>query len=564
MSIARLLARSVVISALFLVLGYPAVYTATHGLNPRAWPNLPNSPATWVDLWHGVFNAPLSTAVTTVTTYLHMFAGTSPALASNGRAGVFALFAATITAFVVLSGKKAYVPARHYSRRYGDARFASQADMARMRTGLELGLNPETNQAVRVQVQGNLLTIAPPRSGKTSGAILPNLLFPDVCAWAGPVVVIDPKGDVVRAVRRRREYIGQTVRVIDPLDLAGGGDRWDPLANLNPDHVLELQGAARALLPDVDTTTEAGSYFRDRAVVIVATALQIAVQNQGTIIDAAELIRDGGKLLAALEGRSDQLAQDARNILTMAEKTRGEILSTAAQAVAWLLDPRMQASVVNPTISLDDLCSGTTDLYVVIPADKRKHEIAPYVRWLLDDMFETVRRLRVDERIVVIIDEAAVLGKFSSILQGSGELPGYGVSLWTFWQSEHQITEVFGSAGKDIMIGTAEVLMLFNLSMAQGEERQRWSDTLGTFTGVHETLSTDPITGKETKSTTAGPEALVPSSELARMTHEYTLVFLNSGAYTTDPLKLRKTLAHDDQRFRGLASYISPVGPTTI
>jgi hypothetical protein len=30
--------------------------------------------------------------------------------------------------------------------------------------------------------------------------ILPNLAFPEPGAWAGPAVVIDPKGDVVRAV----------------------------------------------------------------------------------------------------------------------------------------------------------------------------------------------------------------------------------------------------------------------------------------------------------------------------------------------------------------------------
>ncbi len=101
-----------------------------------------------------------------------------------------------------------------------------------------------------------------------------------------------------------------------------------------------------------------------------------------------------------------------------------------------------------------------------------------------------------------------------------------------------------------------------HISGAQGAERERWSSALGTFTGVQETVSRDPTTGRETKSVAPGPEALVPASELARLTQRHTLVFLNSAAYTTDPLKLRKTLAHRDTRFAGLLDPVAPVRAT--
>ncbi|WP_454622378.1 type IV secretory system conjugative DNA transfer family protein [Bradyrhizobium cenepequi] len=102
-----------------------------------------------------------------------------------------------------------------------------------MNAGLEVGINPATERPIRIQVEGNLVTIAPPRSGKTGGFVIPNLTFPEPKAWAGPAVVIDPKGDAFRAVKRRRETMGKTIRCLDPLNYVGGADRWNPLSRVD-------------------------------------------------------------------------------------------------------------------------------------------------------------------------------------------------------------------------------------------------------------------------------------------------------------------------------------------
>lgn len=551
-----------VVVASFL-LGYPAAYLAAHGLDARAWPALRGTPVDWFTPEGAGVDAWLACLVRMSRTYLNMVLGASEALPGGGRAALASVGAVPVVLGVLILMGGRLVPRRHHLRRFGDARFASRRELARMRTGIELGLDPDTGRAVRVQVEGNLLTIAPPRTGKTAGLILPNLALPEPGAWAGPVVVIDPKGDVVRAARRRRESMGQTVYVLDPLGLAGGTDRWDPLLGLDAEDVLELQSMARSLLPETTQTSEAGTFFRDRAGVLVVAALQCAIRSGQGAPEAAALVSNPQALLAALEEHDDAVAQDARSILTSDdEKSRAGILSTAAQGFGWMLDARMQQVVTDHTVRLDALCAGDADLYIVLPADDRGKELAPYVRWLLASLFSTVRRTPVAERLLVIIDEANLLGRSDAILRGAGELPGYGVSLWTLWQSEAQIIETYGEAGAAILRDTAEATLLFNLSRAQGAERERWSKALGDFTGVHETVSRDPTTGRETKSGAPGPEALVPASELARLTQRHTLAFLNSGTYTTDPLKLRKTLVHRDPRFAGLLDVVAPVRAT--
>lgn len=405
------------------------------------------------------------------------------------------------------------------------------------------------------------MTIAPPRTGKTNGFIIPNLVFPEPGAWAGPAVVIDPKGDAFRAVQRRREEIGKTVRCIDPLGLAGGTDRWNPLSRKDPNDVLYLQSMARALLPPSDPTVGNNAYFQDRAVELIVASITTTIRdNRADPVSAAKLLQDQAAFLAALDKRTDQISVAARNILIMKEEGRQSIVSTAEQATQWLRDERMQTAVQNPTFELDDLRSGEVDLFVVLPADERKEILAPYVRWLLADLFASVRQQKPSERIIVFIDEAFVLGRFESILKGTGELPGYGISLWTFWQSRHQLIETYGAAGAETFIGTAEVVNLFNLSAAQPDEMEHWSAAIGTYTGVRVTRARDPGTGRTNETHTPEAVRLVPPSDLAKLLHEWQVIFLASRAYTPNPIKLGRTLAYDDSRFEGLADLVAPVG----
>lgn len=543
-------------------LGYPAAFIAEHGWNAAAWPgNVSLTPFVWLREWSiqpGIHypNLPLI-----IGTYGEMCFGRSVAFAGGGstEATMLGIATASFCSLMVFGGQA--VPRRDSSNMYGSAQWASKRDRARLDSGLEMGIDPDTGRPVRIRVEGNLLTIAPPRTGKTNGFIIPNLVFPEAGAWAGPAVVIDPKGDAFRATRRRREEIGKTVRCIDPLGLAGGRDRWNPLSRTDPNDVLYLQSMARALLPPGDPSVRDSSYFQERAVdLIVASIVATIRNNRADPVGAAQLLLDQPAFLSALENRTDQISVAARNILTMDEKSRASIVSTAELATQWLRDDRMQAAVQNHTFELADLRSGEVDLFIVLPADERKETLAPYVRWLLADLFATVRQEKPTERIIVFIDEAFVLGRFDAILKGTGELPGYGISLWTFWQSRHQLIKTYGPAGAETFISTAEVINLFNLSAAQPDEMEHWSRAIGTYTGVKVTRARDPKTGQISETQAAEAVRLVPQSDLPKFLHQWQVMFLTSRAYTPDPVKLSRSLAYDDARFLGLVDVVAPIG----
>ena len=431
-----------------------------------------------------------------------------------------------------------------------------------MSRGLELGIDPETGRAVRVAVQGTLATIAPPRKGKTSGQLIPNLAYPEVGSWSGPAVVIDPKGEIYKATAERRRAMGRRVICLDPCNLVGGVDRWNPLHQRDPGDVLYLQHTALALLPEATSDGEASAYFRNRAVDLITGALLVTLTHGNrTVGQVQALIANSEVFIKQLQPlRPAPAALAALEILNADPKTRDPIIATASQAFQWLADYRMRDLVRGSTFAFSDLASGEVDLFVAVPPEY-KRLLAPFLRWLLSDLFISVRRNRPAERIVAFVDEAAALGRFEEILTASGELPGYGLSLWTLWQDRSQIVSLYGEAGADTILNTAEFVSLFDVPAVDPNASERWSRAVGDYTARVETL-TRPAEGQGSRSIASTPQAvrLLSRDALTSLPANQLLVFPNSTAYGRHPIQLRKTVAHQDPRFAKLITSVPPVG----
>lgn len=242
----------VIYFCLTILLGYPLAECVAHGLDPLLWPSEVVTPRAWFDAWGG-FHLGI-----VVDTYWRMLLSRSPAF-SEGFWTLVLLFSPL---GLMISWRFAAATEqirRDPSNMFGGSRFATSAERAGMSNGLELGIDPETGRSVRVAVQGTLATIAPPRKGKTSGQLIPNLAYPEVGSWSGPAVVIDPKGEIFKATAERRRAMGRRVICLDPVSLVGGSDRWNPLHDRDPSDVLYLQHTALALLPEATGDGEASA-----------------------------------------------------------------------------------------------------------------------------------------------------------------------------------------------------------------------------------------------------------------------------------------------------------------
>jgi type IV secretion system protein VirD4 len=544
---------------LTLIFSYQIALIIQHGLNTSVWGDHIIKPVEWF--------SDLSTHMDPVRIlkyYWNIMTAQSQAFPNGGwsLAPIIA-FMPLFIAILLRFTSQPHATKRDVVGTFGSARFANEAERAAMAQGLELGIDPNTGHAIRIAVQGTLATIAPPRKGKTSGLLIPNLAYPELSAWGGPAVVIDSKGEVYRATHRRRTALGRRVICLDAIELVGGTDVWNPLLNRNLDDILYLQQTALALLPEASGNgDEAAAYFRNRAVDLITGAMIAVLRaDRPSAVDVQRMLADEALFRQHLEPiKRHPVALAALEIIDSDPKTKDPIKSTALQAFQWLADARLRDLVSDNSFDFIELSRDEIDIFVIVPPEY-KRVLAPLLRWFLSDLFTSIRRNRPEERVVIFIDEAAALGRFDELLTASTELPGYGASTWTLWQDRSQIVSLYGEAGASTLINTAEVVTISDLSAVDPAESDRWSKALGNYTGLIESFSRPSSgQGSATTNTTSQPAPLMSKEDLTTLPSSELLVFPNSGDHARHPLRLHKTVAHTDPRIRPFIEAVAPVG----
>ena len=119
---------------------------------------------------------------------------------------------------------------------HGSARSPPAGDRASgaITDGLLIGRDIKTGKLLRYDGPAHLLTMAPTRTGKGVGTIIPNLLTAD-----RSVICIDPKGENARIAGRARHRFGP-VYVLDPFGVTG-----QPSAAFNPSPISTRQPRSR-------------------------------------------------------------------------------------------------------------------------------------------------------------------------------------------------------------------------------------------------------------------------------------------------------------------------------
>ena len=309
---------------------------------------------------------------------------------------------------------------------------------------------------------------------------------------------------------------------------------------------------------------DTNSYFYESATDLIAAAMHVVIKfGDGKLSSVARLIRDPVALQELLDGSGEPVAEAALETGKLEPKERKSIFSTAARAFSWMLDRRGEALVENGSFTLKDLTEGNTDLFITLPTENIK-VMAPFLKLLLSELFTAVRRSRPPQRMLVMIDEAATLGRFAELEEAWAELPGHGVSLWAFWQDRGQIISRYGPAVAGMFLRTSEFVTISDLAAIDSDELEFWSKALDDYTILDEseTESTGGGTNGDRSSTSrrSQPTRLMSRGDLAQMSPNEMLLFPRSKRYGRHALRLRKTWYFKDQRFRGLFEDRKPVG----
>ena len=400
-----------------------------------------------------------------------------------------------------------------------------------------------------------VLLLGPPRSGKTSGVIIPAVL-----AHSGPAIVTSTKPDVARATARARARDGR-VWMFDPT---GTGRppveleqlRWSPVTS-----ALTWDGAvviARAMTVTVGTGTTDRSHWANRAQALLAPLLHAAAvhgREMETVVDwvMRHELDEPGILLE--DPRASRLAFGSLlGLLNTEDRERSSVFSAAADALQAYTSEGALWTASDPNFDPAAFIAGRDTVFICAPAEEQA-AVAPVVCGLLAEVRRATYRAhaagRLPERVLFALDEVANIAPLQELPQIASEGGGQGLTLVAALQDLSQARVRWGKAAdgfltlfgaKLLLPGIADTTTLEAVSTMLGEyDRQVISRTSDAD------LLSDP--GKKSRTVSTQRTRVLSPGEVAGIPAGRAL-HLDGTRWELLPL----TAAHRDEPWRTLTT----------
>ena len=327
--------------------------------------------------------------------------------------------------------------------------------------------------------QQALLVIGPPRSGKTSGLVVPNVL----CA-PGPVVATSTKVDLMEATREVRAGLGRCW-LFDPIGAVAcppGVERarWSPVDSaVTWDGALAtahaMVGAAR---PGV---TGSESHWTERAEALLAPLLHASAIDGGDmrLVLRWVLRADAGPAAVALGAGGAGLAADVlAGIVATDGRELSGIWSTAAGVLAAYRSETVLAASSAPNLDPGLVPGGCDTVYLCAPGHQQAL-VAPIVVGFVEAVRRaTYARADLTRPVTLVLDEVANIAPIPGLPAMVSEGGGQGLATMACLQDLSQARQRWGGAAdgflslfgtKAVLPGVADLATLELVSRLAGE-----------------------------------------------------------------------------------------------
>ena len=299
---------------------------------------------------------------------------------------------------------------------------------------------------VRLTNAVHTAVFAPTGVGKGVSIVIPHLLTcPD------SMVVVDFKGELVKATAQARRRMGQRVVVIDPFGVAGGTDTFNPLDFIDKEsrHALDdCRDLAEALV--VRTGQEKEPHWADSAEVwiaaMVATVAAFAdagdksLQSVRSLLTNPLKMQEAIKLMCESDLWEGMLARLGHQLTHFKDKELSSTLTTTNRFLRFLDTIAISDNTKHSSFDPADLVTGRATIYLVLPPEHMRAQ-SPLLRLWIGSMLRAVVKggLQDHTKVHFVLDEAASLGHMEALDDAVDKLRGYGIRLLFLYQSLGQL-----------------------------------------------------------------------------------------------------------------------------
>ncbi|KDC32810.1 type IV secretory system Conjugative DNA transfer [Bordetella bronchiseptica F4563] len=380
---------------------------------------------------------------------------------------------------------------------YGSARWAEREDIERMRllrpAGVFLGkLVGKVMAYLRHDGPEHVIAIAPTRSGKSVGLVVPTLL-----TWPGSTVVHDIKEENWQITAGWRARFSHCL-YFNPTNPRSAA--YNPLLEIRRGmhEVRDAQNVADILVDPEGSLERRNHWEKTSHALLVGTILHVLYAGRDkTLRGVAAFLSDPARTFEATlrvmmrtrhldDGPHPVVASAAREVLNKSENERSGVLSTAMSFLGLYRDPTVAAVTERCDWRIADLLDAEhpVSLYLVVPPSDISRT-KPLIRLLLNqigrrlteslDGSDGIARKR---KLLLMLDEFAALGRLDFFESALAFMAGYGLRAYLIAQSLNQIEKAYGP--NNSILDNCHVRIVFSTN----DERtaRRISDALGTAT----------------------------------------------------------------------------------
>ncbi len=449
--------------------------------------------------------------------------------------------------------------ARHVTT-YGSARWADAREIRRAgllgADGVVLGRFE--GRYIRHSGPEHVLCFAPTRSGKGVGLVIPTLL-----TWPYSTIVHDIKGENFQLTSGWRAQFG-SVLLFDPTNPASSA--YNPLLEIRKGdyEVRDAQNIADILVDPEGALERRNHWEKTSHSLLVGAILHVLyAEADKTLAGVANFLSDPSREIEATlnamlatphlgKGVHPVVASAARELLNKSENERSGVLSTTMSFLGLYRDPVVAKVTGRCDWRIHDLVDRPqpVSLYLVVPPS----DIArtkPLMRLILNQigrrLTESLNISRSRQRLLLMLDEFAALGRLDFFESQLAFMAGYGIRSFLITQSLNQLERAYGP--NHAILDNCHIRIAFSTN----DERtaKRVSDALGTATEMRAMKNyaghrLSPWLGHLMVSRQETSRPLLTPGEVMQLAPNEAIVMV-SGAH---PVRARKVRYYEDQQFQ--------------
>ena len=469
-------------------------------------------------------------------------------------------------AMVVASALAIVIPRRRPL--HGDARYTTRRELAAAgllgSQGIILGR--VGRRCLMLAGQQGLALAAPPRAGKGTGVVIPNLLN-----WPDSVICVDIKRENWTLTSGFRAAHGQSCFLFDPFSEDGRTARWNPFHYVSEDplkRVNDLQRIAEMLYPDppnVDPfwTASARSLFLGIALYLFETPS--VPKTIGEVLRQGMASDDEGfgeHWKRVVEGRnsgrfplSSQCVRALYDVIDLAPVTASSIRKTFTSRLDLWLNPILDAATSANDFDLRELRRKPLSIYVGVNPDDL-HRLRPVLALFFQQAIGLQTRTlpehdpTLTRQVLMLLDEFTALGRIPIIAESISYLPGYNVRVLLVIQTPAQLREVYGVNAAETMLKSLAARIVF--APKDVSDAREISDELGNTTINVRTLSKPALDFSDAKgrrhrsvSISEQRRALLLPQEVKALGNDHAIIFYEG----LRPIRCKKIRYFQDKRF---------------